>query len=166
MLIVGWTDLLDGHGRQVVGTAGIMAKKPPSDVSIGKFDILATYVYAQALLHGLDDDEAKQRGMVAAIMGAQARLGVRKEHHEEFQAQKEAAEKKKKTTITAESFDKQVANKMGKFFDDVFLPSLKKLVEADCSYDDVKRLVKIPTTWGAKITGEQFEDRVNAYFSK
>ena len=77
-----------------------MAKKPSSEVSIGKFDILATYTYAHALLDGLDDDEAKQRGMVAAIMGAQARLGIRKEHHEEFQAQKEAAEKKKKTTIT------------------------------------------------------------------
>jgi hypothetical protein len=142
-----------------------MAKKPPSEVSIGKFDILATYTFAQALLGGLDDDEAKQRGMVAAIMGAQARLGVRKERHDEFQAQKEAAEKKKKTTITAESFDKQVAHKMGKFFEDVFVSSMKKLVEAGLSYDEVKRLVKIPTTWGAKITGEQFEDRVNAYFS-
>ena len=48
-----------------------MAKKPPNDVSIGKFEILATYTYARALLDGLDDDEAKQRGMVAAIiMGA------------------------------------------------------------------------------------------------
>jgi hypothetical protein len=138
----------------------------PHDVPIGKFDILATYVYAQDLLNGLSDDEAKQRGMVAAIMGAQARLGVRKEHHEEFKAQKEAAEKKKKTTITAESFDKQVANKMGKFFSDVFLPTLKKLVEAGLSYDEVKRLVKIPTTWGAKIKGEQFEERIKAYFSK
>jgi hypothetical protein len=143
-----------------------MAKKPTGDLLIGKFDILATFVYAQALLHGLDDDEAKQRGMVAAIMGAQARLGVRQERHEEFRAQKEAAEKKKKTTITAESFDKQVAHKMGEFFDDVFLPTLKKLVEAGLSYDDVKRLVKIPTTWGAKISGEQFQERVNAYFSK
>ena len=99
--------------------------------------------------------------MVAAIMGAQARLGVRREHHEEFQAQKEAAEKKKKTTITAESFDKQVAHKMGEFFDDVFLPTMKKLVEAGLSYDEVKRLVKIPTTWGAKITGEQFRERAS-----
>ena len=130
-------------------------------MSIGKFDILATYTYAHALLDGLDDDEAKQRGMVAAIMGAQARLGVRREHHEEFQAQKEAAEKKKKTTITAESFDKQVAHKMGGFFDDVFLPTMKKLVEAGLSYDEVKRLVKIPTTWGAKITGEQFRERAS-----
>ena len=143
-----------------------MAKKQPDDVSIGKFDILATYTYAQALLDGMTDDEAKQRGMVAAIMGAQARLGVRKEHHEEFQAQKEAAEKKKKMTITAESFDKQVAHKMGEFFNEVFLPMIKKLVEARRSYEDVKRLVKIPSTWGAKITGEQFEDRVSAYFSK
>src|SRR5271165_294800 len=91
---------------------------------------------------------------------------IRKEHHEEFLAQKEAAEKKKKTTITAESFDKQVAHKMGEFFDDVFLPNLKKLVEAGLSYDKVKSVVRIPSTWGAKITGEQFEQRVSAYLSK
>jgi hypothetical protein len=143
-----------------------MARKPTNNVSIGKFDILATYTYAQALLHGLDDDVAKQGGMVAAIMGVQARLGVRKEYHEEFQAQKEAAEKKKKSTITSESFDRQVAHKMGEFFDEEFLPAMKKLIEAELSYDEVKRLVKIPSKWGAKITGEQFEDRVKAYFSK
>ena len=141
-----------------------MAKKQPSDdVSIGKFDILATYTYAHALLNGLNDDEAKQRGMVAAIMGAQARLGIRKEHHEEFQTQKEAAEKKKKTTITAETFDKQLAHKMGQFFDDVFLPMMKKLVEVGLSYEDVKRLVKIPTSWGAKISGEQFRERASKF---
>ena len=144
-----------------------MPKKPPSDdVSIGRFDILATYTYAHALLSGMDDDEAKQRGMAAAIMGAQARLGVRKEHHEQFQTQKEAAEKKKKTTVTAESFDKQVTHKMGEFFDEVFLPIIMKLVEAGRSYDEVKRLVKIPITWGAKISGEQFKKRVSAYLSK
>ena len=141
-------------------------RQPLDDVTIGKFDILATYTYALALLDGLDDDEAKQRGMVAAIMGAQARLGIRKEHHEEFQAQKEAAEKKKKTTITAESFDKRVADKMGEFFNDQFLPNLKKLVEAGLSYDKVKSVVKIPRIWGAKINGEQFEQRVSAYLSK
>jgi hypothetical protein len=141
-------------------------KEPPNDVSIGKFDILATYTYAHALLDGRDDDEAKQRGMVAAIMGAQARLGVRKEHHEEFQAQKDAAEKKKKTTITAASFDKQVAHKMGRFFDNVFLPMMKRLVEAGLSYDDVKRLVKIPTTWGAKISGSKFRERASKFEPK
>ena len=51
---------------------------------------------------------------------------------------------------------------MGEFFDDVFLPTMKKLVEAGLSYDEVKRLVKIPTTWGAKISGEQFRKRVKA----
>jgi hypothetical protein len=138
--------------------------KPPNEVSIGKFDILATYTYINCLLSGMDEDQAKQRGMVAAIMGAQARLGIRKEHHEEFQAQKEAAEKKKKTTITAESFDKQVAHKMGKFFEDEFVPVVRRLVEAGESYDAVKRLVKIPTTWGAKISGEQFRERAKAHF--
>ena len=53
---------------------------------------------------------------------------------------------------------------MGKFFEDVFLPSMKKLVQAHRSYEDVKRLVKISTTWGAKITSEQFEDRVKCVF--
>jgi hypothetical protein len=124
-----------------------MAKREPSrDVSIGKFDILATYTYAQALLSGMDDDEAKQRGMVAAITGAQARLGTHEQHHDEFQSRKQAAEKKKKTTITADSFDGQVAHEMGKFFEDVFLPIPKKPVEAGLSYDEVKRLVKIPVT--------------------
>ena len=47
-----------------------MAKKPAGDVSIGKFDILATGVYAHALLDGMDDDEAKQRSMVTAIMAS------------------------------------------------------------------------------------------------
>jgi len=141
-------------------------RQPLDDVTIGKFDILATYAYARALLDGMTNDEAKHRGMVAAIMGAQARLGIRKEHHEEFQAQKEEAEKKKKTTITAESFDKQVADKMGEFFDEVFLPTMKKLVEAGLSYDEVKRLVKIPSTCGAKINGEQFREQVVNYLSK
>ena len=77
--------------------------------------------------------------------------------------QKEAAEKKKKTTITAESFDKQVAHKMGRFFEEVFLPMIKKLVEAGKSYDEVKRLVKIPSTWGAKISGEQFRERLSKF---
>jgi len=141
-------------------------KEPSDDVSIGKFEILATYTYARALLDGLDLDEAKQRGMVAAIMGARGRGGIRKEDHGDFQAQKEAAEKKKKTTITAESFDQRVAHKMGRFFDDVFLPNLMKLVEAGLSYDKVKSVVRIPSTLGAKITGEQFEQRISAYLSK
>jgi hypothetical protein len=38
---------------------------------------------------------------------------------------------------------------MGKFFEDEFVPLLRKHVEAGKSYDEVKRLVKIPTTWKA-----------------
>jgi hypothetical protein len=141
-----------------------MAKKKPADeVSIGKFDILATYTYAKGLLDGLDDSESRERGMVAAVMGAKAHQGhTGGSHQEDHKADKEAAETKKKTTITAESFDHQVADEMGAFFDTVFLPTMKKLVGAGLSYDEVKRLVKIPTTWGAKITGEQFRDRTEA----
>jgi hypothetical protein len=141
-----------------------MKEQSPDDVKIGKFDILATYVYINALLDGMTDLDAKQRGMVAAIMGAQARLGYRDKARkaEEFETLKEAAEKKKKTTITAEMFDRQVAAKMGRFFERSFLPAIRRLVEEELSYEEVKRLVKIPATWGAKITGAQFLERVEA----
>ena len=138
-----------------------MAKKSPGDVSIGKFDILATYTYAKALLDGESESEAKEKGMVAAIMGAKARMGhAAGGRQDDYKSDKEAAEKKKKTTITAESFDRQVADKMGAFFGKAFLPAMERLVEAGLSYDEVKRLVKIPGTWGAKISGEVFKERV------
>ena len=138
-----------------------MAKKQPSDVSIGKFDILATYTYAYTLLDGLSENDAKQRGMVAAVLGAHARLGRRRRREDDFQAQKEAAEKKKQTTITAEAFDHQVRDKLGEFFAKVFLPTMKKLVQADLSYEEVKQVVDIPSQWGAKISGEQFQERAS-----
>jgi len=135
-----------------------MATKRSGAVSIGKFDILATYTYAKALLDGLNESEAKERGMVAAIMGAKARSGRTGGSR---QADKQAAEKKKKSTITAKSFDRQVADKMGAFFEGSFLPAIKELVAEGMSYDEVKSLVKIPRLWGAKISGEQFEERAS-----
>lgn len=136
-----------------------MATKNRDGVSIGKFDVLATYTYAKALLAGADDSEAEERGMVAAIMGARARLGYADSRHEDDQADKQAAERKKKTTITAGSFDRRVPGKLGKYFDATFLPAIKRLVEAGLSYEDVKRLIRIPATWGAKISGEEFKRR-------
>ena len=130
-----------------------------TEVKIGKFDILATYSYAKALLDGAPMDEAKQRGIVAAIMGAKAKLGHTSGSQKDHENEKAAAEKKKKTTITAESFDRQVADKMGEFFDKTFLPAITKMVEANMSYDELKSRLKIPSTWGAKITGEQFKER-------
>jgi hypothetical protein len=133
-----------------------VAKPKPGKVSIGKFNILANYANAKALLGGMSESDVKERGIVAAIMGAEARLG----HGGDHEAEKEAAEKKKGKTITAESFDWQVADKMGRFFEEAFLPALTRLAEAGLSYDVVKRTVKIPGTCGAKITDEQFRKRV------
>jgi hypothetical protein len=55
---------------------------------------------------------------------------------------------------------------MGEFFSEVFLPMMTKLVEAGKSYDEVKRLVKIPSTWGAKISGDQFKERSEEFLTK
>jgi hypothetical protein len=130
-----------------------------TDVRIGKFDILATYTYAKALLDGTPANEAKERGIVAAIMEAEAKLGHTGSSQKDHQIDKTAAEKKKKTTITAEMFDHQVADKMGEFFQKTFLPAIKKMLKANMSYDEVKSQLKIPSTWGAKTTGEQFKER-------
>ena len=45
----------------------------------------------------------------------------------------------------------------------MFLPGLKTLVEAGLSYDEVKKVVKIPSTWGAKIGGGTFKERISTY---
>ena len=108
--------------------------------AIGKFDILATYTYAKALLDGAGRRRGQGAGHGRGDHGGQGPARAPGDTHEDYKAQKEAAEKKKKTTITAESFDHQVADKMGGFFDDVFLPAMKKLVEAGLSYDEVKKL--------------------------
>jgi hypothetical protein len=142
-----------------------MAKKPPSDpgdVRIGKFEILATYTYAKALLDGHADEDAKQRGMAEAIAGAAARRGGAAD----YLAVREAAEKKTKTSITAASFDHQIAEKLGPFFGAVFLPAMKALAEARLSYEDTKRALKIPRTWGAKITAKEFQERASDVIGK
>jgi hypothetical protein len=59
-------------------------------------------------------------------------------------------------------FDGQVSDKMGAFFDATFLPEIKKLVKDGMTYDGVKRRVRIPPIWGAKITGGDFVERTKA----
>jgi len=91
------------------------------------------------------------------------RTGVRHHQHGDedlFQARKERAEREKQSSITAESFDHQVADKMGEFFDDVFWPSMKKLVQAGLPHEEVKQAVGMSTRWGAQISGEQIRERV------
>src|SRR5438105_15496060 len=58
----------------------VMAKPSTRDVSIGKFDILATYTYAKALLDGTPADAAKERGKIgrASCRGKSVELGGRR----------------------------------------------------------------------------------------
>ena len=112
------------------GATNVAKKKPSDDVSIGKFDILATYTYAQALLDGSTTTRRSSGAWWPRSWGLRHGWASAGSTTRSSRPQKEAAEKKKKTTITAESFDKQVAHKMGRFFDEVFLPTMKKLVEA------------------------------------
>jgi hypothetical protein len=84
-------------------------------------------------------------------------------HDDAYKADTDAAERKK-TTITANSFDHQVADKLGGFLDRLFLPTLKKFVDAGLWYGEVKRRLKIPAIWGwgARVNGEQFRKRASA----
>lgn len=47
----------------------------------------------------------------------------------------------------------------------MFLATVKKLVEVWLSCNGAKRLVKFPTTCGAKITGEQLLERTSDYLN-
>jgi hypothetical protein len=131
------------------GTNPPRAMKRKVAASIGKLDILATSTYDRALLEGSTEADARDRGMVKAIMGARARSGQAGAHDDD-QTDETAVEKKKRTMITAESFDRQVADKMGQFFQVTFLPGIRKLVEAGMSYDEVKWQVRIPATWARR----------------
>ncbi len=136
-------------------------------VLIGKFEILATFTYAKALRDGRPDSEAKQRGIMAAVMGARSR-GVSRggpRAPADTRASKEGAAIKKQT-LTAAKFDEQVAAKMQPFYDSIFLPAIKKMVEARLTYDQVKGILKIPPAVGAKITSKQFAERTAAYWKE
>jgi hypothetical protein len=133
------------------------AEKPPGNVLIGKFEILAAYTYARAVRDGLSDREAKERGIVAAVMGSRARGGNRGGPR----VSKEAAERKPRK-LTAENYDQQVAQKLGPFYNACFMPVMKQLVGVRLSYARVKDLLEIPPAVGAKITSAEFEARTAA----
>jgi len=138
---------------------------PRTDTLIGKFEILATYTYAKALRDGLPDPEAKQRGIVAAVMAARSR-GVSRggpRAPADSKASKPGAATRKQT-LTAATFDEQVAAKLQPFYGSVFLPAIKQLVYTRLTYDQVKEILKIPPAIGAKITAKQFEERTAAYW--
>jgi hypothetical protein len=139
----------------------------PRALQIGKFEVLATYTYAKALRDGLSEPEAKERGIVAAVMGARAR-GARRGGPSDptgsTTAKQEPGTRKK--TLTAETYDRQVAAKLQPFYDTVFLPTIKKLVAAGLSYQQVKDLLELPPAVGAKITAEEFSKRTSAYLKK
>jgi hypothetical protein len=141
--------------------------KPQSDLLIGKFEILATYTYAKALRDGLTEPQAKERGIVAAVMAARSRganRGGPRAPAGSKVSKQDAGTKRK--TLTAETFDQQVVDKMQPFFGSVFLPMMKKLVDAGLSYQQVKDILEIPPALGAKISGEQFEQRAAAYLKR
>lgn len=135
-------------------------------VKIGKFDIFATYTYAKGKAQGMASDEAKVYGYSIAVLGAQAKMGNRKAARsgDPLATLKEAAEKKKKgkVSITADQYDKQIVAKLGEFYHTHFLKGITQMVLAGKSYDEVKALVNIPSTWGAKISSEDFIANVGA----
>jgi hypothetical protein len=106
--------MLSGHLGTLLAVGELkMVGGKSTKVFIGKFDIRATYTFAKALRDGMPKTEAKRRGMVAAIMGAHARLGIPHDH-KEFESLKEAAEKRNKTTITSDLFDRQIRLKLAR----------------------------------------------------
>jgi hypothetical protein len=153
--------------------AGQAANRPPRtespvrEIRLGKFEILASYTYARALGEGRTDHEAKERGIVAAVMGARSRGVARggRTRPDGSTTTKQSPGTRKKT-LTAETYDEQVSSKLQPFYDGVFLPTMKKLVEAHLSYEQVKKLLEIPPAVGAKITADEFTQRTSVYLKR
>ena len=139
-------------------------EKRESGPRIGKFEILATHVYVKNLRAGRSEVQAKERGITAAVMGARAR-GVKRggTKTKSGSAADEPESKVHGKTLTAETFDEQVATKMGPFYGSTFLPLMKKMVAAGLSYEEVKQAVNLSPEVGAKISSAEFERRAKAY---
>jgi len=132
-------------------------------VKVGKFDIFAVYSYVKGMAEGMAEDDAKVYGFSIAVIGARARMGGggRPSGKSDVSVLAEAAgKKKKKNSITVDDYDKLVT-KMGDFYNMNFLPGMKKMFESGLSYDEVKKMVDIPSTIGAKITSDEFVSKVS-----
>jgi hypothetical protein len=136
---------------------------PKQVVKIDKFQILASYTYTRALRDGMSDREAKERGIVAAVMGARSR-GVGRGSRS--QAGGSSATSARKKTLTAELYDREVSSKLGPFYDSVLLPTMRKLIDARLSYEQVKQVLEIPSSIGATIAAEEFANRTSAYLKR
>jgi hypothetical protein len=137
------------------------------DLRINKFEILATYTYAKALHDGVSDREAKERGIVAAVMGARSRgVGRRSRSQPGGSSEGNSATSPRKRTLTAETYDQEVYSKLRPFYDSEFLPTMKKLVDAHLSYQQVKEVVEMPVAIGARITALEFSSRTSAYLKQ
>lgn len=129
------------------------------NVKVGKFDIFAAYMYAKGLQEGMPESEAKVYGYSIAVLGARARNGGGRRGGGKTDTQVLAqAAGKKKSSITSAQYNRHM-EKLGAFYTKVFLPRIKKLVKKGVSYEDVKVIVDIPRTIGAKITGAEFTSR-------
>jgi hypothetical protein len=141
------------------------ADTPSSHPRIGKFELLAIYTYARALRDGLTNNEAKERGITAAVIGARSRGLTRGSSgsNSDPQPANSAVPKAKKKTLTADLFDQQVAHKLEPLFTELLLPRMKQLVATGLSYQKLKDALEMPADVGAKMSAEAFEQRASAY---
>jgi hypothetical protein len=151
--------------RRRIDLVGSLANRPESGLPIGKFELLATFTYAKALHDGFPDDEAKVRGITAAVMGARAR-GLKRPGPQtgDLSDEPKAVPPGIKTRpLTARHFDRQISERMGDYFSRTFLPTMQRLVKARLSYERLKQVLSMTPEMGAKITAEEFERRASAF---
>ena len=156
-------DTLAACPREPNAPAAESGKRESGPV-IGKFEILATHVYVKSLRAGRSESQAKERGILAAVMAARAR-GVKRggtKTKPELAADGPSTKDRAKS-LTAETFDQQVATKMGPFFGSTFLLLMKRMVDAGLSYEEVKQAINLSPEVGAKISATEFERRARAY---
>ncbi len=125
-------------------------------IKVGKWDIISEYSRIDWINKGHTDEESMIHGIVIAVVGYQSRLGKKGHAYTIEQKGKEKGvsmtHRGKDKWITTKDFDK-IITKIGKeYYERIFSPAIKNLYEKGYSYDQVKKVVEIPSTIGAKIT--------------
>ena len=162
-------DLGPAPSRQV----GEPADRPEGGLTIGKFDLLATYTYARSLRDGFPEP----RGQGSRHHGRRhGRTGSRLETGRSGSpgpnggrsspGREPVTPRRKEKKLTARSFDRQVAEKYGPWFSGTFLPTMKQLVAARLSYEHLKTLLAMPPEVGSKISSRQFEERARKFLQE
>lgn len=128
------------------------------EITITKWQIISEYYRIVAKSEGKSNNDAKIHGMVMAICGWKSRNGSKGGSGMKKVGEKVCVtdKKAKEHWITPDMFDKDVTNKLGRFYP-FFSSAIENMINKGYSYEEVKDAVEMPRTIGARVPLDNFK---------